>query len=257
VSSDASPPSTESAVSAAEPANTAKSADAAAGQADETSTESSQETALLTPQPGPAELLVVINYGRVPAKIPKRIPIGLALTYGSLFLSPSQTTMANEIAAQGLVTWVNYPELEETNRKYLTPSAKIDGKYATLEGALSVDVEARDAYDKDKGKIIAAAIVRMITRFAAGQGARAAAQAAGGDSLVGAIASIGTQAALVAADTPDTRSWATLPGRIAVTRVPLPPGKHQIELKAQGSVQKFDIELSPGGWEAVGLTVLR
>lgn len=221
----------------------------------DTSAEATQDGGSTATQP--AELLILLNYGRVPAKVPKRIPIGLALTYGSLFLSPAQSTTANELAAQGLVTWVNYPELEETKRKYLQPSAKIDGTYATLEAALSVDQEARAAYDKEKGKVIASAIIRMITRVVAGQGARAAAQAAGGDGLIGAIASIGTQAALTAADTPDTRSWSTLPGRIVLTRVSLPPGKHHIELKSQGEVREFDVDLAPGGWDVVGMTVLR
>ena len=34
------------------------------------------------------ELLVIVNFGRVPAKIAKRMPIGLALTYASGFISP-------------------------------------------------------------------------------------------------------------------------------------------------------------------------
>lgn len=212
---------------------------------------------LPTVAPAPAELLVVINYGRVPAKVAKRVPIGLALTVGALWLSPRQNAMANEIAAQGLVTWVNYPELEETKRSYTTPSVKIDGKFAVLENALPVESEARRAYEKEKGAIMAAAIVRLITRFAAGQGARAAAQAATNDSLVGALVSLGTQAALTAADTPDTRSWATLPGRIAVARVPLTPGKHHIVLSSQGETREFDVNLPSGGWEVASLTVLR
>jgi len=96
----------------------------------------------------PAELLVVLSYGRVPAKVARRVPIGLALTIGALYLSPSVNSMAREFAAQGLVTWVNYPELEETQRKYVTPSVKVDGAYVALESALSVEAEARAAYEK-------------------------------------------------------------------------------------------------------------
>jgi len=36
----------------------------------------------------------------------KRIPIGLALTYASAFMSPANASQANHLAAQGLVTWV-------------------------------------------------------------------------------------------------------------------------------------------------------
>ncbi len=105
--------------------------------------------------------------------------------------------------------------------------------------------------------MMAAAITRTVTRFAAGQGARAAARAATNDSTVGMLFSAGTQAALAAADTPDTRSWSTLPGRIAVSRVVLPPGEHKIEVAAQGLKREATIKLAPGGWEVVTMTVLR
>ena len=205
----------------------------------------------------PAEVLIVISYGRVPAKVARRVPIGLALTWGAIYLSPGTSQQANELAAQGLVTWVNFPELEETKRQYVTPSVKVDGAYQTLESALSVETEARAAYEKQRGQMMAAAITRTITRFLAGQGARAAAQGASNDALVGALFSIGTQAALAAADTPDTRSWSTLPGRIAVARVVLPPGTHKIEVAAQGLRREATVKLEPGGWDVVTLTVLR
>ena len=43
----------------------------------------------------------MIGYGRVPAKIAKRIPIGLALTYVSGAISPNDVSKANYLAAQG------------------------------------------------------------------------------------------------------------------------------------------------------------
>lgn len=239
---------TPTAPTGAEPATASPSTGAAGGDAAGAAASSADQ---------PAELLIVISYGRVPAKIARRIPIGLALTWGALYLSPAVNTMAGELAAQGLVTWINYPELEETKRTYVTPSAKVDGAYVTLEAALYVEKEARAAYEKQKGQMMAAAITRTVTRFAAGQGARAAAQAATNDSTVGMLFSLGTQAALAAADTPDTRSWSTLPGRIAVSRIVLPPGEHKIEVAAQGMKREATIKLAPGGWEVVTMTVLR
>lgn len=203
------------------------------------------------------DLLVVINYGRVPAKIDKRIPIGLALTYASLFMSPASQTTANRLAAQGLVTWINYPELEEVHRKLLVPMLSVDGKSRALEGAVAVDITARKAYEKERGAILASAITRMITRVIAGESAGAAARAGGGDGLVGALVSLGTQAALTAADTPDTRSWATLPARMAVSRMRLPPGRHTVVLRAQGVEKTEEFTLSPGGWHTAVLTILR
>lgn len=199
------------------------------------------------------ELLVVINYGRVPAKVAKRIPIGLALTYASLYMSPAQTSQTNALAAQGLVTWVNYPELEKTQRPLATPGFALDGKWQRLEGALAVDREAARAYEKQRGAVIASAITRMISRVVAGQAARVA---GGSNDALGLLLSLGTQAALTAADTPDTRSWATLPARIAIGRVRLPPGEHRVLVQAQGVRKEAKVTLAPGGWAVVSLTVL-
>jgi len=223
-----------------------------------TKTESDNQVSELSPPESElGDLLVVINYGRVPAKVAKRIPIGLALTYASLYMSAANRSSANRLAAQGLVTWINYPDMEEVHRKILVPTLHVDERAIALEGAVAVDILARQAYEKDRGKIVASAITRLVARIIAGEAAGAAAKAASNDSLVGAIVSIGTQAALTAADTPDTRSWSTLPARMAVSRVRLAPGKHHIEVRAQGLKKTVDFTMAPGGWEAIVLTVLK
>jgi hypothetical protein len=214
----------------------------------------STATAPSKPSGKPAELLVVINYGRVPAKIAKRVPIGLALTYASGFISPTDAARANELAAQGLVTWVNYPELERTQRSFATPGFALDGKWQELEGALDVDREAKASFDRQRGPIIASAITRMVSRLVAGQAARAV---GGNNDALGLLLSLGTQAALTATDTPDTRSWATLPARIVIGRVQVPAGEHRVLVQAQGVRKEATIKVAPGGWAAVTLTVLK
>src|SRR5690606_14593081 len=87
----------------------------------------------------PGDLLVVVSYGRVPAKVAKRIPIGLALTYASANMTGPNQNTANRLAAQGLVTWVNYPELEETYRRLPPPSLRINGASFSTETLAAVD----------------------------------------------------------------------------------------------------------------------
>lgn len=199
-----------------------------------------------------AELLVVVNSGRVPAKIPKRIPIGLALTYASGLISPDNAARANELAAQGLVTWVNYPALAKSVN--VVPARLwVDGKPEQLELALEVDSEAQKAWEEARGTLVASAITRLITRLVAGEATKKVA----GGGLLGAVLSLGAQATLTATDVPDTRSWATLPARIAIARVQLPPGKYQVEVSASQRQKKVPVELKPGGWGVVTLTVLR
>lgn len=198
------------------------------------------------------ELLVILSYGRVPAKVAERVPIGLALTYASGALSPADRARANSLAAQGLVTWVNYPELEKPKRYTDRPGFTVDGQDQGLDG-VSVDKLTVQAWNDGKGAVVASAITRMISRVVAGQ----AANKVGGEGGVGLLLSLATQATLTATDTPDTRSWSTLPAKIALGRLEVPAGKHVIELKARGQSLRKELEVKPGGFAVLNLTVLR
>lgn len=198
-----------------------------------------------------AELLVIVNFGRVPAKIARRIPIGLALTYASGFISPTDQATANRLAVQGLVTWVNFPELGEPRGKYGRPSFKLDGQWALLEGMAAVDQEAKRAWDKAKGAIVASAITRTLTRVVAGKVTEKVV-----DGPIGLLLSLGAQATLTATDTPDTRNWSTLPARIAFGRVRVKAGPHTVVLDAAGGNKRQTINLAPKSWGVVVLTAL-
>ena len=203
---------------------------------------------------GEGEIVFVIGYGRVPHKIAHRVPIGLALTWYSGALSPANVEAANRIAAQGLVTWINFPTLGPEQGGYAIPACVLDGKYVQLEEAVDVTTQVRAEWKKIEGKIIVSAITRMITRFALGTAAQAA---AGKNGLVGALLNLGTQATLVALDTPDTRSWETLPARVAVARVRVPAGQHTVHVDARGVLRDVTVNVDKGGWSVVSLMALR
>lgn len=200
------------------------------------------------------EVLFVIGYGRVPHKIGERIPIGLALTLFADSISPTDHAAANKLAAQGLVTWINFPTLAPGRGNYAVPEVRLGDRYVKLEEAVNVDHEVRAEWKKIEGKIIVSAITRMIARFAVGQGIQTA---AGRDNVGGLIASLAAQATLTALDTPDTRSWETLPARVAVGRVQLPPGRHHVELDVRGWRRSQDILVEKGSWQVVSLMALR
>ncbi len=200
-----------------------------------------------------ATVLVVFNYGRVPVKRARRIPIGLALTYASTFISPDQAERAAYLAGQGLVTWINYPELGRPRATYDAGRLWVDGQTQTLEEALAVDAEAIQAWRKARGAVVASAIVRMLARVAAGQVGRRAV----GGGIAGALLSLGSQAALTARDTPDTRSWSTLPARIQVARLRLPPGTHRLRGRARGIERSVEIRVTSGDWKVVSFSALR
>lgn len=200
------------------------------------------------------EVLFVVGYGRVAHKVANRIPIGLALTYFAGSIQPHDVAAANKLAAQGLVTWINFPSLAPGRGKYDVPSCKLDGRYVQLEEAVDVDREVRSEWKKIEGKIIVSAITRLIARAALGQGIQTA---AGRDNVIGILASLGAQATLTALDTPDTRSWETLPARIAVARMRLPPGRHQVVIDARGWSRTQDVVIEKNGWQVVSLMALR
>ena len=202
---------------------------------------------------GEAELVFVIGYGRVPHKESNRIPIGLALTLFAGDIHPNDAVAANKLAAQGLVTWVNFPTMGKEQGAYAIPECQVDGSFVQLEEAVDVTQQVRAEWKKIEGKIVASAITRLVARLAVGAGIQAATK----DSVVGFLASLGTQATLTALDTPDTRSWETLPARIAIARVRVPAGRHEIFLRARGVYRREPVVLEKGGWKLVSLMALR
>jgi uncharacterized protein len=210
---------------------------------------------------GEADLVVVLGFGRVPQKIPKRIPIGLALTLVADDISPFDRARANELAAKGAVTWVNFPTLGPSKGAYATPTFTLDGKTQSLEEALDVEAQVRAAWEKNEPTIILSAITRMVTRLAAGEITEGATKAAGGKhdgvAALGLLLGLASTITLTALDTPDTRAWAMLPARIAVARLRVPAGDHEITLGARGEQKHVKVSLKKGGWAVVPLMTLR
>lgn len=200
------------------------------------------------------ELVFVVGYGRVPHKIANRVPIGLALTLYADAISPDNAAKANRMAAQGLVTWINFPTLGPEQGGYTIPACVLDGRYVQLEEAVDVTTQVRTEWKKIEGKIIVSAITRLVARYVAGE----IAQAAGGkNGFIGELLSLGTQATLTALDTPDTRSWETLPARVAIARVRVPAGRHTVHLDARGVLRDVTVNVDKGGWSVVSLMALR
>jgi hypothetical protein len=202
---------------------------------------------------GGGEVICVIGYGRVPHKIPKRIPIGLALTMVADVIEPTNLRAANRLAAKGLVTWINYPTLAPEQGGYNVPTCTVDGRSIAMTEAVNVSAEVTAQWRKIEGKIILSAITRLVARYAVGEGIEQAA----GKSPLALLASLGAQATLTALDTPDTRSWETLPARVAVGRTRIAAGRHTVTAAARGVTRTQAIDVARDGWAAVSLQALR
>ena len=223
-------------------------------------------TLLAQPEPAPApapaapsaELLVVMNVGRVPYKVPERMPIGLAIGLGATWITGSTA-----ILERSALKFVIYPELVPSRALFNTGSLVIDNQQHALELATNLDAEIVREYEALKPKIIGAAITRLIVRAGVAEGARAAGSQANGGAgaVVGLLAALAAEGALVAADKPDTRSWTLLPAFVFVARVPVEPGVHSVTITAMGSggreTHDFKIDVKAGGFAVLDVTTLR
>jgi hypothetical protein len=218
-------------------------------------TEVLKRAAPVPPDPNAGEVLLIAGYGRVPALEAIRMNIGMAFSIGGLFLAPAYNQAARRMIGQGLVTYINFPALEKRVINYAPPNLTIDQTRPAFDTS---DLEGlvRAAIESEKPKVVASAIIRMVVRGGVGAGVGVAVGKASGESGLGMLAAMVTQAAMAAADVPDTRSWATLPARLSFARVRVPAGQHSITLMAQGVTKQVPITVPAGGFTVVNLTEL-
>ena len=206
-----------------------------------------------------SELLVVVGWGRVPHRIAEHLPIGLALTRASPFLAAGDRAEASRLAAQGLVTWVSFPTLAPERPLDEMPTVLVDGRAVPFDATLDVAAEVRAEWRRIEGDVMAAAVTRTVARILLGKAIEGVASTSDKKEVkaVGFLFSLFAQAALSAADVPDTRSWETLPARIGVARVRVAPGEHRVLMRARGSERVGDVRAKPAGWRVVSLFALR
>lgn len=204
-----------------------------------------------------SEILCVISLGRVPYKVPQRIPIGAAVGIAHAHFTGDPTLLE-----YGAFKVVVYPELVAAPSVFDEAAVSIDGTNVPVEVATDLSAEIQREYDDLKPRIIGAALTRMIARAATAEGARAAGrQAKQGGEVIGLLAALAVEGTMVALDKPDTRSWTLLPGRILVSRTPVPPGKHTVEVTIRGpggrQTHRTEVDVAKGGFAVVDITTLR
>jgi tetratricopeptide (TPR) repeat protein len=210
------------------------------------------------------ELLVVVKLGRVPYKVPQRIPIGAAIGIGAAYITGDTTLLEH-----GMMKFIVYPELIGAPHLFDEANVQIDGRPVGVELASHLGKQIIREYEELKPRIIGAALTRMIARAAvsggirAGGDARSAQTGDSGGSLVGFLAALAVEGTLVALDKPDTRSWTTLPERVYISRTWLPAGKHKVRIETVGqvegakSIKEVEVDIPADGYAAIDFTTLR
>jgi hypothetical protein len=203
------------------------------------------------------DLLVVAMIGRVPYKIPQRIPIGAAVGLAGAYITGDPAVLG-----YGAFKVVVYPELVDSRSNYVDAFTSVDGTDVPMDLVSDLGAMVTRDWEELKPKVIGAAISRMIVRAVAAEGARAAGRASkdGAGVIFGWLAALAVEGTMVALDKPDTRSWTMLASRVYVARTRVPAGKHQIVVWVKGTGEEkhtFEIEVKPGGWTVLDVTTLR
>jgi hypothetical protein len=197
------------------------------------------------------EILVILGLGRVPYKIPERMPIGAAIGYAG-----TAVTGNPDILAHSIFKFVVYPELTTPDNQVTGAAVRLNGQDLPSELLTDLGAEIAREYETIKPKIIGAALTRMIARAAAAEGARYVARKKEGQTT-GFLAALFTEAALTALDKPDTRSWTLLPARMYVSRARVRPGWHEVRVELLGKAPQtraMDVQVEPGGYSVVVVT---
>jgi uncharacterized protein len=217
------------------------------------------------------DTLVIVQSGLVPYRQAERIPIGHAVAYSHSSRSGHSLTVVqynqiHSLSARGLLTWVNFPTLTSQGLPARRPIQLAVGTEVVPTGqSIGVSAQVRHSFEEMAGSLIASAISRLLTRAIAGEASRAAVGAAlrsQGSSVqtagaLGWLAAAAVEGSMAAADTPDTRSWTTLPANITLTRVKLDKGPHMVTARINGYEDRQTVEIVEERFKVVNFSRLR
>ncbi|MFT6397875.1 MAG: hypothetical protein ACJAYU_002630 [Bradymonadia bacterium] len=207
-----------------------------------------------------SELITITFSGMAPYRVAQRIPIGAVFIMmrqnRQYALGESNAAVYNRIVAEGLLTWINFPTLVAANNGLGTIQNEVDGRRTDASLIANVELFAMAQWEAERSGIAFAAITRAIVRVLAREGIQAATRAGNNQAVetLGFIASLATQAAMQAADQPDTRTWNLMPARVWVSRTEVEPGSHAVSVRAGGVSHATTVEVRENG---VGVAVFR
>ncbi len=202
-----------------------------------------------------SELLLVVGWGRVPHRVANYVPLGQAV-----FEARRSTGLSFE--GSGVLTQVHYPTLALERAPGPRPEIMVDDEPAAIDDVLDVTKAVKSEWSRVQGRIYAAAITRALAREALWRTGQKLGEAAADESSskemrtvsgLLAIASLLGAAGATVADVPDTRSWETLPARIAVVRMKVKPGAHRVHLAVSGATRDATLIVPGDGYAAASL----
>jgi len=206
--------------------------------------------------PQRAQLLVLSMRGLIAYKSPVRLGLGRAMIYLSAHpghgLSASEHRALQRRAANAAVKWLNFVELVQPQLRSAHGGSLLGLPTTPLPlHSVNLSALARDAFELAQPKMLAASLTRLLSRALIGQGSQRLARRQLGP-LGSLLVGLAVEGGMSAADTPDTRSWSSLPEQLELYWLSLPPGHYELMSGAPHS-QAVPLELKPGGLHALTL----
>lgn len=217
------------------------------------------------------DTLIIVQSGLVPYRQAERIPIAQALAYSRSSraghsMTVVQYNQAHTLSARGLLKWVNFPTMTSAglpSRRHVQLAVGPDS--IPVGQSVGVSEQVAKSWNDMAGSLMASAITRLITRAVAGEATRAVTDIAATSQGAGAatagalgwVAAMAVEGTMAAADTPDTRSWTTLPAHITLTRIKLDEGMHMLEASINGQRDRQTVGVFEDRFTVVNFSRLR
>lgn len=199
------------------------------------------------------ELVVLVLSGRGPIRVPQAIPIGVMLGWinDDFPLSPDETNIIGGLSAEEILGVIRFPVMEPNVTNFQHWRVQQAGGGSTeLNFASDTNAFAMQQWREMRPAIAMTAISRFLTRHIAQTTMAATGQAIGGvGGGVLRLVGLATKGAMMAADTPDTRAWNTIPGSLFVGFVPAQTGASELRVVGEGNAGTLqfpiDADLQP------------
>lgn len=218
------------------------------------------------------DTLVVVQTGLAPYRQAQRLSVMQALDrsrrspYVSVHITPSTHQQAVQLYGAGVLTWLNTSTLSRHGLPpRRTPRLTVGHETFRLIAPLDIGAQVEEAWQAVNATALAAAISRAVVRAVAGRATQEVTQAAARQSqalapyagVLGWVSRIALQASLAARDTPDTRSWTSLPEDIYLVRFQLDPGEHELGVSVGNNRDTRRIDIGSDRFQLVNFSRLR
>lgn len=218
------------------------------------------------------DTLFVIQTGMVPYRRAERIGMARAIDrsrrtrHSSVHFEADTEEKALLLASSGSFNWLNYARLtNEGLPGQRSVSLNTGETTLRLGNPVHLSGQIEESWDEIANTALAAGISRAVARNVVGAGSAKATEAIvsqsermeGASRLIGALTGATIKASMAAADTPDTRSWISLPADIHLVRMQLEPGPRELEIGVNGRTEHRSVDIHPTRFQLYNFSRLR